>query len=196
MKKPIDNIDDNAKYVIFSNNTVNIDKFKVKPIVIRYHGALIEDLSNNSVVYSKELSKEKITLIKSYACKYKVSFKENKIGNKVYEIELNSLNYYRMLVMPSFIKNEYKGIMTYYTHPFSLDKKNYQNYIIDDDISVLKSILCVINYLNLQSNDILDLVNVCYLMIDSITSQGYCMMNNKLKIKNKGLFIKEGENLI
>lgn len=196
MKKPLEKIDDKAIYVLFGNNNINLTKFKIKPIVIKYHGALIEDLNNNKVIFDHDLGQQKINQIQKYANQYKLECKKITIQNKTYEIQLSSNNYYRMLVMPSFIKNEYHGLATYYNYPFTIDKKEYQNFIINDDISILKSILDVIDYLNLQSNDILDLVNVCYLLRDVIINQGYCMIDNKLRIKNDNANIQEGESLI
>lgn len=195
-KKNLDGIDPDARYVIFGDDRVDLTLFKIKPIIVRCHGALIEDLEENKVIFTKDLSKKKIDSVKDYSKKYNVIYHENKINNKVYEIQLETTNYYRMLVMPSFIKNEYTGIATVYDYPFTLDKKTYQNDIISNDVSILSAILCIINYLKLQSNDILDLVNVSYLLIEVIMNQGYCMTDNKLKINNSSLLMKKGANLI
>ena len=195
-KKELFNIKNNARYVLFTDNDVDVSKFNIKPIVIKYHGAYIVDMENNKVIYSGELSKDKINQIKIYANKHDVNYIMKSIDKKIYEIELMTSNYFRMLVMPAFIKNEYRGLTTYYNYPYTLDNKNYFNYIVNDNISILESILKTINYLKLESNDILELTNICFTLVDIIMNKGYCMTNYDLKIKsNQGLLVESG-NLI
>ena len=71
---------------------------------------------------------------------------------------------------------------------------NLDNYVINDDVSVLESLLCIINYLKLKSNDILELTNICFTLVDLISTNGYCMTNKNLKIKNSDLVLLESRN--
>ena len=190
-KRELVNIKQNAKYVIFTDKEIDLSKFFIKPIIIKYHGAFIIDYENNDIIFSSMLNTDNIKKIKSYAIKHNVSYIENKCNDGVYEIQLNTDNYYRMLIMPAFIKNEYMGLETFYDYPYSMDKKNYINYVINNNVSILESLLSTINYLKLKSNDILELTNICFTLVDLIVTNGYCMTNYNLKIKKKDLCLVE-----
>ena len=193
-KRELNNIESKAKYIIFTDKDVNINKFAIKPIIIRFHGSLIIDCETNDTIFSSKLSADRIKQIVTYALKHNVKYIENNYNKETYEIQLETTNFNRMLVMPAFIRNEYNGLKTYYESPNLINNNSFINYVINDDVSVLESLLCIINYLKLKSNDILELTNICFTLVDLISTNGYCMTNKNLKIKNSDLVLLESRN--
>ena len=193
-KRELNNIESKAKYIIFTDKDVDINRFNIKPIIIRFHGSLIIDYETNETIFSSKLSSDKIKQITAYALNHNVDYIKNKYNKETYEIQLETTNFNRMLVMPAFIKNEYNGLKTYYMSPNLINNNCFINYVINDDVSVLESLLCIINYLKLKSNDILELTNICFTLVDLISTNGYCMTNKNLKIKNSDLVLLESRN--
>ena len=193
-KRELNNIESKAKYIIFTDKDVDINRFNIKPIIIRFHGSLIIDYETNETIFSSKLSSDKIKQITAYALNHNVDYIKNKYNKETYEIQLETTNFNRMLVMPAFIKNEYNGLKTYYMSPNLINNNCFINYAINDDVSVLESLLCIINYLKLKSNDILELTNICFTLVDLISTNGYCMTNKNLKIKNSDLVLLESGN--
>ena len=193
-KRELNNIESKAKYIIFTDKDVDINRFNIKPIIIRFHGSLIIDYETNETIFSSKLSADRIKQIVTYALKHDVKYIESSYNNETYEIQLETTNFNRMLVMPAFIKNEYNGLKTYYVSPNLINNNSFINYVINEDVSVLESLLCIINYLKLKSNDILELTNICFTLVDLISTNGYCMTNKNLKIKNSDLILSESRS--
>ena len=105
-KRQLNNIESKAKYIIFTDKDVDINRFAIKPIIIRFHGSLIIDYETNETIFSSKLSADRIKQTVTYALKHDVKYIESSYNNETYEIQFETTNFNRMLVMPAFIKNE------------------------------------------------------------------------------------------
>lgn len=50
-KRELNNIESKAKYIIFTDKDVDINRFNIKPIIIRFHGSLIIDYETNETIF-------------------------------------------------------------------------------------------------------------------------------------------------
>ena len=167
-KKSLDKID-NCKYVLLTNGNyedIDITSFKIKPIIIAFNGSLIIDKENDKILNDEIMNNNAVKLVIDYFNKHDINYQMNVINKKIYQIKIESKNYYRMLILPMFIKNKFKNIKTSYGYPIKINKDLYQNYIISDKISTISNLNLIINYLNISMNNIFELSQ----MIDKINN--------------------------
>lgn len=182
-KKSLINIESGAKYIIISNkNDINFNDFKIKPIIITHHGSKVIDLESNKIITDYYLTNDSIISFIDYASSHNVNIEKIRDNKKTYELKLTSSNYYRMLILPAYIKEKYSEIATIYNYPFTFNKKKYINYVVNKKVKLIDNIITILDYLNIESNDILRLTNVSFEMLDLINRNGYCITNQKLKL--------------
>ena len=173
-KKKLNKINKNTKYVISSNNYYNlIDEFDIKPIIIAYNGALIVDKEKNKILKEELLNKNNLKSIIDYFKSHDIKYKINGKEDKIYQIKIESKNYYRMLVLPMFIKNKFKNIKTAYNYPIKIGKDLYQNYIISDKISSISNLNLIIDYLDTNEIDIFELAKLIDEINNNLNEIGY-----------------------
>ena len=168
-KKKISKIEKDTKYILITKdnyNVLNTSLFDINPIIVKYNGSLIIDLENNKIINNEILHRSDIKPIISYFNNHDISYKLNIDNNKVYQIKIESKNYYRMLILPMFIKNKFKNVKTAFNYPIKINKELYQNYIISDKISTISNLNTIINYLDAKQDNIIELSKI----IDNINS--------------------------
>ena len=100
-KKKITRVNKNTKYVILTNKSykdIDISTFEIKPIIISYSGALIIDLENNKVINNKNINKNNLKVILNYFNNHDIKYQLLKDNDKIYQVKIESKNYYRMLI--------------------------------------------------------------------------------------------------
>lgn len=174
-KKSLNKIN-NCKYILLTSGSykdIDITLFKIKPIIIAYNGALIIDMDNNKVLKNEAINNNSLKLVIDYFSKHDIKYELNMIDKSVYQIKINSNNYYRMLILPMFIKNKFKNIKTSYGTPDKINKELYQNYVISDRISSVSNLNLVIDYLNISTFNIFELSKIIDNINNNLIQFGY-----------------------
>ena len=173
-KKELNKLYKNTKYVISSNNDFNvIEQFDIKPIVMAYNGALIIDKDNNKIIKEELLNTNNIKSIINYFKNHDIAYKMDIKDNKIYQIQIESKNYYRMMILPMFIKNKFKNVKTAYNYPIKKGKDLYQNYIISDKITPISNLNLIIDYLDPKEIDIFELAKLIDNINNDLNEIGY-----------------------
>ena len=175
-KNNINKFDKDTKYVLITKdnyNVVNNDAFDIKPIVIKYNGAFIIDLEKNKVINNEILHKSDLKPVINYFKNHDINYQLNIENDKIYQIKIESKNYYRMLVLPMFIKNKFNNVKAVYNYPIKLGKDLYQNYIISDRISIISNLNEIINYLGTKQENIIELSRIIDNINNNLNEFGY-----------------------
>lgn len=173
-KRKLNKINKNTKYVISTNNNFNlVEQFDIKPIIVAYNGSLIIDKENNKIIKEELLNNSTLKPVINYFKNHDISYKIDIKNNKIYQIKIESKNYYRMLILPMFIKNKFKNVKTAYNYPIKIGKDLYQNYIISDKITPISNLNLIIDYLDPKEIDIFELAKLIDDINNNLNEIGY-----------------------
>ena len=140
-------LDTDTKYVVFANDLSRVKDFinlEIKPIFILNQGAYIIDLDNKNVIIKEPILKEKVDIIVDYCNKHNVSYDFKKVGSDIFEIILNTDNVHRRLIIPYYFKD--------YVSLVKCNVKDDKIYVINQNVSILRAIEEVDDYLNIGGN--------------------------------------------
>ena len=183
-KKRLTKINKDTKYVILTNKNykdIDVSSFDIKPIVISFSGSLIVDLENNKIINNKVLNKNNLKVIINYFKSHDINYELIKDNDKIYQLKIESKNYYRMLVLPMFINSKFNDVKTLYGYPIKINKNLYQNYIISDKISSISNLNLIINYLDIMCTNIVELSCMIDDINNNINNYGYFKELDKRK---------------
>ena len=169
------------KYVLLTSKSykdVDISEFTIKPIIVSYNGSYIIDLENNKILNNISIKKDDIYPLTRYFDKHDITYKTYNNPN-TYQLKIESKNYYRMLILPMFIKNKFNNVKTVYQYPIKINKELYQNYIISDKITTISNLSTIINYLNVSIDNIIELKLLSEDIYAKLNSIGYFTEFNK-----------------
>jgi len=166
-------LDDNTKYIIISNNIIDMKKYqdyKVKPILILFDGSYVIDLDKNNVIIDNYINKLSVSKINKYAKTHRVDINLSSYNDKVYEIKLTTNNYHRRLIIPYMFKDLLKNIDTI--------KDNKDIYIVEKNSSIITAIDNIFEYLNIKYN-FMELESICdYVNKNGYYKKGYDLCEN------------------